>query len=104
MAMPFIGLVAAVAAVLFLGWTQLNIRTGPGPPARHGLVCPSWPRSRWSARCWPTGSTRRLGLLGTAATIALAVVALFLHLYPNVMPSSTNSAFNLTITTPRPRT
>jgi cytochrome d ubiquinol oxidase subunit II len=36
--------------------------------------------------------------IGTALTIALAVVALFLHLYPNVMPSSTDPAFSLTIT------
>jgi cytochrome d ubiquinol oxidase subunit II len=31
-------------------------------------------------------------------TIALAVVALFANLYPNVMPSTTDPAFSLTVT------
>jgi cytochrome d ubiquinol oxidase subunit II len=35
--------------------------------------------------------------IGTALTIALAVAALFLHLYPNVMPSSTDAAYSLTV-------
>jgi cytochrome d ubiquinol oxidase subunit II len=35
--------------------------------------------------------------LGTAVTLALAVAALFSNLYPNVMPSSIDEAFNLTI-------
>ena len=35
--------------------------------------------------------------LGTAVTIALAVATYFLMLFPNVMPSSTNPAWNLTV-------
>ena len=35
--------------------------------------------------------------IGTAAAIALAVVTLFTALYPNVMPSSTDPTFSLTI-------
>ena len=36
--------------------------------------------------------------IGTAVTIALAVVSLFLALFPDVMPSSTDPAFSLTTT------
>jgi cytochrome d ubiquinol oxidase subunit II len=36
--------------------------------------------------------------LGTAVTIALAVASLFLALFPDVMPSSTDPAFSLTTT------
>jgi cytochrome d ubiquinol oxidase subunit II len=35
--------------------------------------------------------------IGTAVTIAMAVATYFLVLFPNVMPSSTNPAWNLTI-------
>lgn len=35
--------------------------------------------------------------IGTAVTIAMAVATYFLILFPNVMPSSTNEAYNLTI-------
>ncbi|MDN5768933.1 MAG: cytochrome d ubiquinol oxidase subunit II [Humibacillus sp.] len=35
---------------------------------------------------------------GTAVTIAMAVATYFLILFPNVMPSSTDAAFNLTVT------
>lgn len=37
-----------------------------------------------------------LGFLGTAATIVLAAATLFVTLYPNVLPSTTNPAFSLT--------
>ena len=33
----------------------------------------------------------------TTATIAATIVSLFVSLYPNVMVSSTNSAYNLTV-------
>ena len=87
-----VGLVAAVAAVVFLGWTQLQ-----------SLVASSAVVSVLAAVALLGAlAANRLGregwaFIGTAATIALAVVALFLHLYPNVMPSSTNAAYSLTI-------
>ena len=34
---------------------------------------------------------------GTALTIGLAVVALFVALFPDVMPSSTDAAYSLTV-------
>jgi cytochrome d ubiquinol oxidase subunit II len=88
-----VGLVAAVAAVVFLVWTQLQ-----------SMVAASAVVSILAAVALVGAlAANRLGregwaFIGTALTIALAVVALFLHLYPNVMPSSTNAAYSLTVT------
>ncbi len=87
-----VGSATAVAAVLFLGWTLLD----------QGEV-----------GTWITSILAAVSLLGalaldrmkregwafvlTGLTIALAVITLFMTLYPNVMPSSTDPAFNLTI-------
>jgi cytochrome d ubiquinol oxidase subunit II len=87
------GLVAAVAAVVFLGWTQAQSMVAGSAVASilaalalvGALLANRLGREGWA-------------FLGTAATLALAVVALFLHLYPNVMPSSTNAAWSLTVT------
>jgi cytochrome bd ubiquinol oxidase subunit II len=92
----FAGLVAAVAAVAFLGWTAFGITAGTLGGASivvsviaalalvGALVANRLGREGWT-------------FIGTAATLAAAVVALFLHLYPNVMPSSTNAAWSLTV-------
>jgi cytochrome d ubiquinol oxidase subunit II len=88
----FVGLVAAVAAVAFLGWNQAQawvtnsaiVSVVAAVALVGALVANRLRHEGWA-------------FIGTGVTIALAVVALFLHLYPNVMPSSTNTAFNLTI-------
>jgi cytochrome d ubiquinol oxidase subunit II len=88
-----IGLVAAVAAVAFLGWLQASTLVASSAAVSvvaavalvGALIANRLRHEGWA-------------FIGTAITIGLAVVALFLHLYPNVMPSSTNAAFNLTIT------
>jgi cytochrome d ubiquinol oxidase subunit II len=92
-ALVVIGLVAALAAVVFLAWTQIQslvvvsavVSVLAALALVGALLANLLKREGWA-------------FVGTALTIALAIVALFLHLYPNVMPSSTNSAFNLTIT------
>ena len=87
-----VGLATAVGAVLFLGWTLI---------------------SQGEVGTWITAALAAASLLGalafdrikregwaftlTGVTIALAVVTLFMTLYPNVMPSSTDPAYNLTI-------
>jgi len=89
----FSALVAAVAAVAFLGWTQLSsmvagsaiVSVVAAVALLGALAANRLKREGWA-------------FIGTALTIALAVVALFLHLYPNVMPSSTNAAYSLTVT------
>ena len=88
-----VGLVAALAAVVFLAWTQAS--TFVAGSAIVSVVA--------AVALVGALAANRLGregwaFIGTALTIALAVVALFLHLYPNVMPSSTNTAFSLTVT------
>ena len=88
-----VGLVAAVAAVVFLFWTQLNSMVA-------GSAVVSVVAALALVGALVANRLRREGwaFIGTALTIGLAVAALFLHLYPNVMPSSTSAAYNLTIT------
>ena len=88
-----VGLVAAVLAVVFLAWTQQKT----GDPASAtlsmlaavalvgGLVANRRGHEGWA-------------FVGTAVTIALAVVALFVALFPDVMPSTINPAYSLTTT------
>ncbi len=88
-----IGAVAAVLAVVFLVWTQL--KTGTAVSAVlfvlaalalvAGLVAARAGREGWA-------------FLGTFVTIGLAVAGLFVGLFPDVMPSSTDAAFSLTTT------
>jgi cytochrome bd ubiquinol oxidase subunit II len=92
-AMVILGLVAAVAAVVFLGWTQARSMVTASAVvsvlAAVALVG-ALAANRLKREGW--------AFIGTAVTIALAVVALFWHLYPNVMPSSTDAAYSLTVT------
>jgi cytochrome d ubiquinol oxidase subunit II len=97
----FVGLVAAVAAVVFLGWVQLNTANrgeSPVGTATASIVA-SVAAALALVGALVANRLRHEGwaFIGTALTIALAVAALFLSLYPNVMPSSTNTAYNLTI-------
>jgi cytochrome d ubiquinol oxidase subunit II len=87
-----VGLGSAVLAVAFLVWTYLI-----SPELAFAVL------SVLAAVCLVGALVaNRLGregwaFLGTALTLALAVAALFSNLYPNVMPSSIDSAYNLTI-------
>jgi len=88
-----VGLVAAVLAVLFLGWTELSngdpgslvVALAAAGVFVGGLVANRLGRERWA-------------FAASALTIVLAVVVLFVVLFPDVMPSSTNPAFSLTTT------
>ena len=87
------GLVAAVAAVVFLSWTQLQTMV-VGSAVVSVLAALALVGALLANRLKREG----WAFIGTALTIALAVVALFLHLYPDVMPSSTNPTYSLTVT------
>ena len=88
-----VGLVAAVAAVVFLVWAQ--IKTGNAGSAVFfvlgalclvgGIAMAKLAREGWA-------------FIGTFATIAFAVAGLFVALFPDVMPSSTNPLYSLTTT------
>ncbi len=86
------GLAAAVAAVVFLGWTLL-LRGNPAAVATAVLAAAALLGGILANR------VRREGwaFLGTAVAVGLAVVTLFVALYPDVMPSSTNPAYSLTV-------
>jgi cytochrome d ubiquinol oxidase subunit II len=88
-----VGIPAAVAAVAFLAWAQ--VLTGSPLSIVAAVV---------AAGAFVVGllanRVRREGLafLGTAVAIAFAVISLFAALFPDVMPSSTDPAYSLTIT------
>ena len=90
-----IGLVAAVAAVAFLAWTNAML------VEFNGLV---FGLSLLVAVLWLAGLFSILkvregwAFIFSAATIATFVSTLFYALYPRVMPSSLGAQFNLTIT------
>jgi cytochrome d ubiquinol oxidase subunit II len=87
-----VGLVTAVVAVAFLAWTEAQ-RSSPASIVFAVLTAGSF------VGALAANVVRREGwaFIGTAAAIALAVITLFTALYPNVMPSSTDPAFSLTI-------
>jgi cytochrome d ubiquinol oxidase subunit II len=88
----YVGLAAAAAAVIFLGWTLL-LRGNPAAVATTVLAAGALVGGILANR------VRREGwaFLGTAAAIGLTVVTLFVALFPNVMPSSTDPAYSLTV-------
>ncbi len=90
-----IGLVAAVAAVAFLAWTNLMLpeldRTVLGLSTVVALA--------WVASLVATLKVREgWAFIFTAVAIATFVSNLFFALYPRVMPSSLGAQFDLTIT------
>ena len=93
-----LGLVTAVLAVVFLTWTQIS--TGSVSSAVAFVVA--------AAALVAGVAAARAGregwaFVGTFVTIALAVAGLFLALFPDVMPSTTDAAYSLTTTWPRQR-
>jgi len=87
-----VGVVAAVLAVALLLWIGVT----------DGKLA-SWVTTVVAAVALLGGlAANRAGregwaFVGTAVTIAMAVATYFLVLFPNVMPSSTNPAWNLTV-------
>ena len=88
-----IGLAAAAAAVGFLGWTVAayanRIEAGFVAAAAAGALVGGLAANRAGREGW--------AFLGSAFAIGLAVIALFTGLFPDVMPSSTNEAYGLTV-------
>jgi cytochrome d ubiquinol oxidase subunit II len=88
-----LGLAAAVGAVAFLGWTQLD--TGNiGSAVAFVLAA-----AALLAGVLAAGNRREgWGFLGTFVAIALGVAGLFLALFPDVMPTSLADGTSLTTT------
>ncbi len=87
------GLGAAVLAVVFLAWTQLDTGTA-GSAVVFVLAALALVAGIVMARAGREG----WAFVGTFVTIALAVAGLFVALFPDVMPSSSDPAFSLTTT------
>jgi cytochrome bd ubiquinol oxidase subunit II len=88
-----VGLVAAVVAVAFLAWTLASYLDGAdvvilsiaaAAALAWGLLANRMGREGWA-------------FLASAVAIGLAVIALFTGLFPEVMPSSTDPAYSLTV-------
>ncbi|MBI2242514.1 MAG: cytochrome d ubiquinol oxidase subunit II [Nocardioides sp.] len=88
-----LGLGAAVAAVVFLLWAQLDTGNA-GSAVLFVLAAAALVGGVLMARTGREG----WGFLGTFVTIALAVAGLFVALFPDVMPSTTDAAYSLTAT------
>jgi cytochrome d ubiquinol oxidase subunit II len=88
-----IGLVAIVVNLAWVIWTLVVIGGGtvPQPTQIFGMIAVIF--------AWGLASTDRDGwaFASSGFAIAAAVAQLFIALYPNVMISSTNHAFNLTV-------
>ncbi|MGP4043440.1 cytochrome d ubiquinol oxidase subunit II [Streptomyces sp. 2A115] len=88
-----LGLVTAALALVFLGWTQVDNGDGKSLVALVVAV----------AALVAAIGANQVGREGWAfalsgITIVAAVAMLFLTLFPNVMPSSLNDEWNLTVT------
>jgi cytochrome d ubiquinol oxidase subunit II len=90
-----IGLVAAVAAVAFLAWTNAMLADFNGLVFGLSLLV----AVLWLAGLFSILKVREgWAFIFSAATIATFVSTLFYALYPRVMPSSIGAQFDLTIT------
>ena len=90
-----IGLVAAVAAVSFLVWTNLMMpELDAVVVALSTLVALAWVAGLFSALKGREG----WAFIFSAVAIGAFISDLFFALYPRVMPSSISSVFDLTIT------
>jgi cytochrome d ubiquinol oxidase subunit II len=87
-----VGVATAVAAVLFLGWTLLD----QGETATW-ITSALAAASLLAALAFDRMKREGWAFVLTGVTIALAVITLFLTLYPDVMPSSTDPAYSLTV-------
>ena len=91
------GVVAAVIAVAFLGFTYLQ-RRGAEHLGWFALLAALAALCLVGALIAVRAGREGWAFLGTAGTIALAVASLFVSLFPDVMPSSLDPAFSLTTT------
>ncbi|HSK25400.1 MAG TPA: cytochrome d ubiquinol oxidase subunit II [Jiangellales bacterium] len=87
------GVVAAAVAVVFLAWTQLSYGGGASTLVLSVLAALALVGALAANRAGREG----WAFVGTAVTIGLAVVTLFAGLYPDVMPSSLDPAWSLTV-------
>ncbi|MGV9306530.1 cytochrome d ubiquinol oxidase subunit II [Nonomuraea sp. NPDC003727] len=86
------GVVAAVLAVIFLAWTQLA-----GGQAGTVILAALAVLSFAGALAAIARGRQGWSFLFSAVAIGVAVISLFAVLYPNVLPSTINPAYSLTV-------
>jgi cytochrome d ubiquinol oxidase subunit II len=87
-----IGLVTAALAVVFLAWTTVSYGD-----AWSGVLSALAAVALLAALVANSRENEGWAFALTAATVVLAVGALFVALFPNVLPSTTDPAFSLTV-------
>ncbi len=92
-----VGLVAAVLAVVFLGWT-FAIRDGAEHRTWFAVLALVAAVALLAGLAAARAGREGWAFLGTAVTIVTAVASLFVVLFPEVMPSSLDPAYSLTTT------
>jgi cytochrome bd-type quinol oxidase subunit 2 len=88
-----IGAVAIVVTFGFMTWIHVGLSTGFVPKPIEALGLMAVIGAAWAAQAKAEGWAFTAAAIGMAATVG----ALFSELYPRVMISSTNAAYNLTI-------
>ena len=88
-----VGLVTALLAVLFLGWTMLGLTSKGGVIAGSVVVVVAW----LTALAANAKGREGYAFLFSAIATAAVVITLFTGLYPNVMPNITAGGPGLTI-------
>ena len=91
------GPIAALLAVAFLGWTYVE-RDGARLLEWYAVLAVVAALALVGALVAAHRGRDGWAFAGTAATIALAVAALFVSLFPEVLPSSLDPAWSLTTT------
>ena len=92
-----LGLVVAAGVIVFLGWTYLNAVALGDTGVVPGIIPVS---AMLAAVAAPLLIRERLhgwAFVATTATIALVVLTLFLNLYPRLLVSSIDPAYDITI-------
>ena len=85
--------IAVVAVVVFAVWTHVEADEGVVPGPLQLVAVFAILAAAWSVRDEHEG----WAFAATSVAMAMTVVSIFINLYPNVMVSSTDSAYNLTV-------
>jgi cytochrome d ubiquinol oxidase subunit II len=88
-----IGLVAVIVSFGFMTWVHVGLSTGFVPEPLEALALLAVIVAAWAARERAEGWAFMAACVGMGGTVG----SLFTELYPRVMISSTNTAYNLTV-------
>ncbi len=88
-----IGLVAVIVSFGFMTWIHVGLSTGFVPEPLEALALLAVIVAAWAARERAEGWAFMAACVGIGGTVG----SLFTELYPRVMISSTNTAYNLTV-------